>query len=71
LSIPTIHKDGYKIFFFKTSQFISYPFEYSRELRDYVKKIDDGIIHIYGTGSFLYDFIAPLLKHKKSIAHYM
>lgn len=66
-----LHKDGYKIIFSKTSQFISYPFEYSYELIQYIKNIDDGVIHIYGTGSFMYDFIAPYLKNKLSIAHYM
>ncbi len=48
-----------------------FPLEISLSLRSYIKNINkDEIIHIHWTWSFMYDFIAPLLRGKKSIVHY-
>lgn len=64
------HESWYNIKVFPSFQMWFF-FQYSWWLIRFIQKIDDGIVHVYWTGSLLYDFISPILATKKSIAHYM
>lgn len=64
------HKDGYLIYVMKIKH-ILFNIEYSPDLKKFIKKIDNkSIVHVHWISSFLFDYIAPSLKNKRSIAHY-
>ncbi len=67
--VELTHRDGYKLIILKAKSF-HYPIEFSSELIKFIKNTNNGILHIHGTASFIYDVIAPYLKNKPSIAHY-
>lgn len=70
-SKPIRHKDGYDIYIIHAFS-LGFPFEFSFDIISFIRDIQkEDIIHIYGTSSFLYDFLSPFLIWRKSIAHYM
>lgn len=64
------HKSGYKIILIKNEISIRDPIEYSFELIKFLKETKDGIFHVHGTSSYIFDSIAPVLHKKPSIVHY-
>src|SRR3989344_9149521 len=64
----TTHIDGYPVVVLKTSVSVRDPLEFSLPLIRWIQKAD-GIIHVHGISSFVYDSIAPFLTSKPSIAH--
>lgn len=64
------HDGGYKQIVLRASTFIRDPLEFSLPLIKFIRSCDDGILHVHGTSSYIYDSISPFLSGKKSIAHY-
>ncbi len=65
-----IHNDWYEVILFKSYR-ISFFFEYSGLIIDYLKNINDGIIHIYWNWTLFFDVISFFLRDKITISHYM
>lgn len=65
------HRDGYPLIVLKNSlRIVRDPLEFSLPLIRFVRSVDDGILHIHGISSYMYDSIAPFLMGKPSIAHH-
>lgn len=64
------HKEGYPLIVIKNSLRIFHdPLELSLPLIRFIRQAE-GIVHVHGISSFVYDSIAPFLASKPSIAHH-